>query len=296
MTAGAPARALLSGLIDYAGLFPPAALSMDMAVRQYAAYRVGNASWMLGRFVVRADQLSDFARSVTPHLTASSGTWRISALLGSEPRAGVDVVMAFNAAHRPAQCDCVEASAAAPDEVAHIGAALHATGLTGYVEIGVRDDPKPMIEAIAAHRLRAKIRTGGTTLGAFPSTSDVLRFIATCARAGVPFKATAGLHHPLRGDYVLTYDENSPRGTMHGFLNVFLAAALLRDGGDARTAEALMTERSASAFTFASDGVHWRNVRFLTPRLTQLRDGVACSFGSCSFAEPVEALRALKWL
>lgn len=292
----AAVRVLLSRLVDYAGLFPPAQLEMEMAVRQYAAYRAGHASWMLGRFVLPASKLDHFARAVTPHLASGGEPWRLSVLLGDEPRAGADAVAAFNASHRGAVCDCVEAAAGNADDVARIAGALRATGVTGYVEVPVRDEPAPMIDAIRAHKLRAKIRTGGTTLGAFPAPADVVRFIAACLRAGVAFKATAGLHHVVRGEYALTYDDNSPQGTMHGFLNVFLAAALLRDGGDARDAEALLVERDASAFAFGPDGLRWRSVTFLAPRLAQLRDRVACSFGSCSFAEPVDELRTLRWV
>jgi len=35
---------------------------------------------------------------------------------------------------------------------------------------------------------------------------------------GVPFKATAGLHHPLRCIHPLTHEPNSPAAAMHGFL------------------------------------------------------------------------------
>ena len=44
-------RALLTKLIDYAGMFPPAALGLAAAARNYAAYREGEYGWMLGRFV-----------------------------------------------------------------------------------------------------------------------------------------------------------------------------------------------------------------------------------------------------
>jgi hypothetical protein len=292
----AAVRVLLSHLVDYAGLFPPAQLEMEMAVRQYAAYRVGPASWMLGRFVLPAGGLDHFARASAPHLLGGGEPWRLSVLLGDDPGAGASAVAAFNASHRGAVCDCVEAAAGSADDVARIASALRATDVTAYVEIPVRDDPAPLVDAIRAHKLRAKIRTGGTTLGALPAPADVVRFIAACIRAGVAFKATAGLHHVVRGEYALTYDEHSPRGTMHGFLNVFLAAALVRDGGEARDAEALLVERDASAFAFGPEGLRWRSITFLAPRLAQLRDRVACSFGSCSFAEPVDELRTLRWV
>ena len=296
MNDGAPVRALLAHLIDYAGLFPPAQLEMEMAVRQYAAYRVSPTAWMLGRFVVPAARLHEFARAAAPHLSTGGDAWRLSALLGDDAAAGAGTVAAFNASHGSAICDCIETTAKTPDDVDRLARALRGIDVHAYVEVGVRDDPAPMIAAIGRNRLRAKIRTGGTTLGAFPTPSDVVRFITACIRAGVPFKATAGLHHILRGEYPLTYESNSPRATMHGFLNVFLAAALIRDGGDARDAEALLVERDTAAFAFSAEGIRWHASKFLTPRLAQLRDRVACSFGSCSFAEPVDELRNLRWV
>ena len=38
-------RALLTGSIDYAGLFPPAGLDMASAVENYARYRAGPDAW-----------------------------------------------------------------------------------------------------------------------------------------------------------------------------------------------------------------------------------------------------------
>ena len=90
--------------------------------------------------------------------------------------------------------------------------------------------PAPLVAAIARRGGRAKMRTGGVTAEAFPTAAQVLRFLRACTEARVPFKATAGLHHPLRAEYRLTYAPDSPRGTMFGFLNVFLTAVLLRHG------------------------------------------------------------------
>lgn len=52
-------RELLSGIIDYAGLFPPANLPLDEAIRNYARYRTEPESWMLARFVCPAKRLAE---------------------------------------------------------------------------------------------------------------------------------------------------------------------------------------------------------------------------------------------
>ena len=88
------------------------------------------------------------------------------------------------------------------------------------------DTVRGLIAAMAGTGAHAKIRTGGVTPEAFPQATSVARFIHACAMADVGFKATAGLHHPVRGEFNLTYEPACPRGVMYGFLNVFMAAAL----------------------------------------------------------------------
>lgn len=242
-------RALLEGLVDYAGLFPPAALSMQDAVRNYARYREEEYAWALGKFVVPAERAhevpSEFSLSIL----------------------GID-----------------EVKAATADDVERI--ARDADGRTVYVEI----TDLALLDPIARHGLRAKIRTGGLTADAFPAIDGVAKFLRACKAAGVAFKATAGLHHPLRCVKALTYAHDSPVGTMHGFLNVFLAAALLDH------AEAILAENDPSAFAFDDDGASWRDHRLTTDALRTMRRGFATSFGSCSFEEPIGDLRALGWL
>jgi hypothetical protein len=165
-----------------------------------------------------------------------------------------------------------------------------------YVEIPASEDPAPLVAELAARGLRAKIRTGGVTLDAFPPAAHVLRFLSTCARHGVPLKATAGLHHPLRGEYPLTYAADSARGTMFGFLNVFLAAALLYDGADDAEVTQLLEERDPAALLVDGDAIAWRGHTIGAEGIARARAELAGSFGSCSFEEPVQDLAALRLL
>ena len=43
--------ALLDALVDYAGLFPPAAIDMPAAAGEYARHRSGPMEWMLSRYI-----------------------------------------------------------------------------------------------------------------------------------------------------------------------------------------------------------------------------------------------------
>ncbi|MDQ3951273.1 MAG: hypothetical protein M3282_13145, partial [Gemmatimonadota bacterium] len=162
-----------------------------------------------------------------------------------------------------------------------------------FYEIPIDSDPGPLVAAISRVGGKAKVRTGGVTADAFPRAADLARFIVTCAEAAVPFKATAGLHHPLRATYRLTYDPDSPRGEMFGFVNVLLAAAFARFGLGTDAAVDLLLERSRAALRFSTDGVEWRDRRVGIGALAATRGALALSFGSCSFTEPIEELEAL---
>jgi hypothetical protein len=287
----APAlRTLLTGAIDYAGLFPPAALPMRDAVRNYASYLDSTDAWALGRFVVPVARLAEFHASAATVLPRPESPWRLSALAG--PAGAGDWTAVESFAGKNAIADALELRVNSPDDVRAAAARLPKE-LDVFYEIPIADDPGQLVAAIARAAGNAKVRTGGVTADAFPRTADLARFIVTCAHAAVPFKATAGLHHPLRGTYRLTYDADSPPGEMFGFVNVLLAAAFARAGLAASDVAELLEERTPTAFRFLSDGVGWRGHGVSMNALVETRAALALSFGSCSFTEPIEELEAL---
>ena len=91
----------------------------------------------------------------------------------------------------------------------------------------------------------------------------------------------------------LTYEPASPRAVMHGFLNVFAAAAFASAGAGSSQLEAVLRETQPSAFRFDASSLSWRELRATSQALAATRRDFASSFGSCSFAEPVADLRAL---
>jgi hypothetical protein len=287
----APAiRTLLAGAIDYAGLFPPAALSMSDAVRNYATYRDGPNAWALGRFVVPVARLGEFADAARPLLTRTPSPWRLSALAGAS---GADDWPAVaTTGIRNALVDALELRARAPHEV-NAAAAKLPRNLDVFYEIPIDGDPAQLLAAVARARSKAKVRTGGVAPDAFPPLADLARFIVRSARAAVPFKATAGLHHPLRATYPLTYETDSPRAEMFGFVNVLLAAAFAHAGLDVDDVAEALAEREVDSFRFGGGGVEWRGRRVGTAALAETRGTLALSFGSCSFAEPMAELHQL---
>lgn len=289
-------RALLERLVDYAGLFPPAKRSMADAVRAYADYQHGPHAWMLGRFVLPASQLEAFEAEGGEWLPTTPATsWALSALVTADAEIDMQSIHRFNAHHRDPErgavyVDTVELKASDPDQIA--GAETLISGFDAYVEVPVLEDPGPLVGAIAGIGAKAKIRTGGVTPEAIPGARHVVRFMRACLQRGVAFKATAGLHHPLRAEYPLTYDDGAPRGTMFGFLNVFLAAAFMRAGADDPTALDLLEERDPAALRVEPERVRWRD-HVLGADELRLARHEAVAFGSCSFREPVDELRAL---
>jgi hypothetical protein len=284
-------RALLGGIVDYAGLFPPAALDLPTAVRNYASYLEDADAWMLGRFVIPVARLTELDEAGLPRAPAQP--WRLTALVGGDIEADLARVADFNASHRGrASVEVLEAKASSVDEIRRLAAAAE-RDRTVFVELPVAADLESLLGAVKEAGFSAKIRTGGVVADAFPTAQYVARFIRACLSAHVPFKATAGLHHPLRAEYRLTYEPGAPRGLMFGYLNVFLAAALIANGLSDADAVRLLEERDPSAFDLTPVTVGWRGHVLTADEVTRVREHVAVSFGSCSYREPVDELRAL---
>ena len=292
-------RTLLAHAIDYAGLFPPAQLDMPGAVAEYESYLASSDAWALGRFVVPAARLRELAAAASDApsnpLGSRQGERALSVVLGADLAADVERLRAFcadvNGEGWWRGIDAVELRASTPEA---IGQAMRVVpdSVERYVEIPISEDPTPLVLAIAGAGAYAKVRTGGTTTDAFPASDHVARFLATCLREAVPFKATAGLHHPLRGEYPLTYEPGSACGRMYGFLNVFLATAFLAAGLDEAEARVLLDESDPNAVTFNRTEAVWRSHRIPLDRLAESRRFLT-SFGSCSFREPIDDLTAL---
>lgn len=248
----APAlHALTRKLIDYAGLFPPAGLSIEAAVASYRRYQESEHNWMLGRFVVSAAQLGYISADFDGPLAVLTDT---------------------------------DHSRAATIE----SKKTVRTSKPTYCEASLED-----LDEVKAMQSFAKIRTGGITAEAIPSIEAVGAYIAACAARRLPFKATAGLHHPVRSIHPLTYDAAAPSAMMHGFINVFLAAAFAWHGE--RQIDQILAETDPDAFRF-DDRAHWRERSLRADEVGEARRNFAHSFGSCSFEEPVNDLQSLGWL
>ena len=292
-TIPASLRALLSGLIDYAGLFPPAALPMQQAVQNYARYLASPDAWALARFVLPVSRFAEFESAMKS--IAPIEPWGVSALLGTSPEAELSEVDQFNNRNKGrAAVDAIEVKASSSDEICHIRAFVRGS-ITAYFEIPT-ENPGELLPTIRAIHARAKIRTGGVTPNAFPSSESVAHFVAECAKHHVAFKATAGLHHPLRCVKPLTCEPDAQTSVMHGFLNVFLTAILARQHASCDDLHELLESRDRQEFHFDDNSLHWRHHTITVDQVRDARRHLAISFGSCSFEEPLADLRELKFL
>jgi len=262
-------HALFGALIDDAGLFPPARKAMERATADHRAARAGEQGWLLGRFLCPASRLGELEAA------APGEDWTIGVVLdGEDWRADLERVAAYAGAGR---IDAVETRLRGEPQA--LRAAAGGLDVAVFYEVGpgASEELEATLERIAGlGGAGAKLRCGGLTPEAFPADAFVARFVGVCARLELPFKATAGLHHPFR-----TRDDAI--GVLrHGFVNLLAAAGR---GDDAR---AIVEEPDPAAFTVAAGGLAWRDreagVAAARRRFT--------AFGSCSFDEPVADLLA----
>lgn len=309
-SAAASLHSLLSGLIDYAGLFPPASLSLDASIRNYARYLRDPDRWMLGRFICPAARLSELPPYVA-ELFGAGEPLVVSALgRGSADasdfeqnlRADVDAIESFRSAGGDRTIvDVLEmripepAGQAAAPIVELLARHCSAAQLRPFAEIGFAGDWRAIVpgiaQALAEHGVGYKLRSGGVEASAFPSAEQIALAIIACRDAGVAMKFTAGLHHPLR------HFNDGVDTKMHGFLNVFVACVLARTSEfDEQQVRAVLEDEDPCCFRFRDWGLSFGEHAVSTDQIAAVRRDFAISFGSCSFDEPRQDLRELELL
>lgn len=291
-------RVLLGQVIDYAGLFAPASLDMMASVRNYSRYLDDPRRWALGRFVLPIARLDEFMNTQE---NVATDPWQLSGIVSANIEADLAAVDEFNRKAPGAVIDSVEVRVRDLDEI-DLVRRHQPTGITVLFEFDPEraDEFLPTLRDIAGC---AKLRTGGVVQEAFPAVKQIATFIAKCAQFSVPFKATAGLHHPLRCIHPFTYEPNSPEGMMHGFVNLFTAAAIAWSAVRADNAvpvEVLarcLADGDRANWHLGEDAMTWSGEqepwRFDLGCLHSMRSKFALSFGSCSFEEPLQDLREL---
>jgi hypothetical protein len=236
-------HALFGGLIDHAPTFPPEQLPLDQGLVEHRRVRESETGWTVNRFVCPASKLGE---------------------LGDEPLRLSVVLDTGELPPADERIEAVEAAGIDPE-------VLFDAAPEVYCEIPLRDDVSFRILQLGELSLRAKVRCGGAIVPTVPALAELIQ---ACRRLDVAFKATAGLHQPLR------------HGDEHGFLNL-LAAAVFGDEEDA------IAEEDPGAFAVSGDAFRWRDRVASADEIARVRRELFVSFGSCSAQEPIDGLVAL---
>lgn len=294
--------ALLANVIDYAGMFPPASLPLEDSLRNYREYRSGPNAWMLGRFICPADRLDTVANLAWVERTGSVSVLVPAA--GDEREKWEAGLLQIRAFPSPAMIDTVELrwflnTAHAARQVREL--AERFAPLTLYFEFPRAQRPgesswqaqlRNCVSILAEFNTASpygqagfKFRTGGATVSAIPTSAELAVVLCACRDYSVFWKATAGLHHPIRHD------------AGHGFVNLLTAAAL----ADAqklspKEVQAILDDRDAAHFRFSDQELSWQDRSLSKEDVSRARLLGLRSFGSCSFTEPLEDLQSLGWL
>ena len=137
----------------------------------------------------------------------------------------------------------------------------------------------------------AKVRTGGVKPEAIPSVAEVAAFIRACADRRLAFKATAGLHHPVRARKATHLRRPIRRGRRCTGSSMCSSPPVSRGTGSATSNRSSRkpTRRRSSSVTDRC----WRAGLGLDGAVRDARTHFVHAFGSCSFDEPVRDLEAL---
>jgi hypothetical protein len=289
---------LLRGVIDYAGLFPPAKLSMSEAMTNYLRYRGGENSWIVSRFICPVSRLGELEQELgkggtpdcVPLSVVGTGGADISQFEFNLERDCAEM----NRFEKAVQDKCtIEAFEIRSPSNADILQVIH--DLEGFGEVDVFVElpwGEGMQEGLAAlaesEWLGAKARTGGLEASAVPSPQELASFLRDCLHLDLPFKLTAGLHQPLY------HFDASLGANAHGFLNVLCATALTEES-DLSTSEIeeILTEQRPDAFVFGESGFGYGDLGASLEEIESIR-ALFVAIGSCSVDEPLEGLQKLK--
>ncbi|TNC24340.1 hypothetical protein FG385_18115 [Amycolatopsis alkalitolerans] len=252
--------ALFKGLLDDAAVFPPGSMPLADAVPAHARHLAAPYADIVGPFVLAAPMLAELGDAdVALAVTAPGGPAQVPGVLALAGNRLTALDVAIPAAMKPAE----------------FFTALEPVDVPVFVEIP-RDERRAEVIAICAKTGRAaKFRTGGVTADRYPDEAELAHAVRRVVDAGVPFKATAGLHHAVRNTDPATGFEQ------HGYLNLLAAAGAAMGGAGPRELADLLALRDPGA---------------LTARVSTLDTTVRSafrSFGTCSILEPLTELVAL---
>jgi hypothetical protein len=297
-------QALLTRSIDYAGMFPPCSLALEPALQNHANYVRAPEAWMLNTFVLPVERFDAVKELLSPFDPLHP--LRVAALgqKTADAEAFLEALEKADTAIRSLSSNVDLISITHLEMFLPYDVSLvlleQARSFLGDLPVFWETPPdraEQTIALLAEYNSDAalatfgyKLRTGGVTADAFPTSAQIARALVAPATHQLPIKFTAGLHHPIR------QFRDEVKTKMHGFLNVLGAAVLAAEHRwDAHQTSLMLEDETADSFSFTDDFFAWREWKIDVERL-QYRRKFVLSFGSCSFDEPREDLRAVGFL
>lgn len=263
---------LFAAVCDDAAIFPPGNLPLAAAVPAHVAHRRRSYADMVGPLVIGAANLRELAG-----LTGDLPDGALE-LLVTTPLSGVKAARSraeATPAVRLVGLEVVLADDTAPGQVVPVLEEVASDSITVHVEVPRDDRRDGVLAELAGTTHTAKFRTGGVRADLYPDEAELAASVIAAVHAGVPFKATAGLHHAIRNTDPATGFEQ------HGFLNLLTATGAALDGAGPGMVEALLAER---------DG------HLVAAQVAGLSAGVReafRTFGTCSITDPLMELADL---
>jgi hypothetical protein len=316
----------MQGLLDYAGLYPPATLSLQDSLKNFAGYYHHNHENWLGKFILPVNKIDDTILILSKQNIFSKlkNKAQFSIILSNSKSLSEyqnclqnDLILIKKLMNQFGDTiDLQSFEILPPIEVVNSDNTILMRNFLIYsseILFGFSDRAdfycelpfseklndyltaiKKQNENISLLKVSVKLRTGGVTPQQIPSSKEIANAIILCAEQKLPIKATAGLHVPVPND-------NPQVGAkLHGFLNIFSCMLLCYDKilNDQKTInpqelEDIMTTYSYKDFKFSETGLQIGESkdRFISnQKMTDLRKDYIKSFGTCSFLEPIEHL------
>lgn len=306
------------GIIDYAGLFPPASLDLQNAFANYADYLKGENSWMLSKFVCPFSMTNELSEELGKVQFPDNSKVRLSMIATPAKNSGefasglrVEINNMLKKNGEIAGNGTVESiELRLPDELASGNDKDEIAGFLDSISRITKESFSNRVflfleipgsgdfNSIARHSVQAierhnesfndagfKLRTGGTSASDFPDASLIVHIIRLCLNHKVMTKFTAGMHHPFR------HYDTGISSYMHGFVNVFGAGILaFRHAVSDHELKNVILEEDSSRFRFTADSFEWDKWKCGVEEMHGARNGLVLSFGSCSFEEPLDDL------
>ena len=309
---------LLHRSLDFAGLFPPAAMAVPESLAIFRREQGATRAEMLARFVcpllrleelvtAGADADSPLHLSVLPRGGRNAGEFlaNLETDLAAIRRLALlhDGGVVIDTIELRPPADAMDVGALRK-LIAAIDALLvrHAANIRQvFLELAPTVSLAGQLALLAEETPRSggaespsfgyKLRTGGSDTATAPSAAQIASTLASVASLGLPMKCTGGLHHPLRANSA------GPAASTHGFINLLVAAALAAGAPTPGTEilEAVLEESSPAAFTFDQRSLAWRDHQVDTVTVAASRQRLLVSFGSCYAEQPRTELQRLGW-